>query len=219
MLYIHVSKTIQGMDCFKNLISETKGRPPLSVVVVENEDLASIGLTYLDGSNQIGFEMLNPEEQGQKILHTIDAKAGDLHGALDHLCHYYYHRDRVNPNHPVIGDREDKKTPFSSKFTVDVFALDEKDEGIYVPTGPNLNIQGTGVQLTVGAHNKDDFYGFRIVNNTKLPVFPYLFYFNSSDFSISTHPSLQIYVSKQSNSTQRNHSTRVPTHSRCANRS
>jgi hypothetical protein len=71
-----------------------------------------------------------------------------------------------------------------------VFKLEEKDKDSYEPVGPNLNVQGTGVRLTVGPHNEEDNYGFSITNNTNFPVFPYLLYFNNSDFSISTHYSL-----------------------------
>ena len=69
--------------------------------------------------------------------------------------------------------------------------LKENEEEIYEPNGPNLNIQGTGVELTVGSHNEEDMYGVIITNNTAFPVFPYLFYFDSSNFSISTHSSLR----------------------------
>ncbi|RXW18480.1 hypothetical protein EST38_g7376 [Candolleomyces aberdarensis] len=180
-LFIYVPEVIQNMNCFKDLFLETEGRPPLSIAVTEDKVLANIGLTYFDKHREIGFEMLKSEEQDQKIRHTIDPTAEDLYGALDHLCHYYYHRDRVSTQ--VIG--QDHKVPFSSKFTVDVFTLEENDEEIYVPSGPNLNIQGTGVELTIGSHNAEEMYGFRITNNTEFPVFPYLFYFDSSNFSIT----------------------------------
>ncbi|KAJ2921616.1 hypothetical protein H1R20_g15479, partial [Candolleomyces eurysporus] len=168
-LFIHVPEIIQNMNCFEDLFLETESRPPLSIAVTRDKALASIGLTYFDKYREIGFEMLKPEEQDQKIRHTIDCTAEDLYGALDHLCHYYYHRDRVSTQ--VIG-QQDHKVPFSSKFTVDVFTLEENDEEIYVPSGPNLNIQGTGVELTIGSHNAEDMYGFRITNNTEFPVFP-----------------------------------------------
>jgi hypothetical protein len=183
-LFIHIPENIEKMKCFRNLFSE--GRPPLSIAVTKDRSLASIGLTYLDEYDEIGFEMLNPEEQGQKIRHTINAAAADLYEALDHLCHYYYHRDRVNPRLQTFGQ---DGVPISSQFTVDMFRLEEKD-GFYMPCGPNLNIQGIGVQLTVGSHNEEDNYGFRIINNTDFSVFPCLFYFDSSNFSISTLPSL-----------------------------
>ncbi|RXW24459.1 hypothetical protein EST38_g1392 [Candolleomyces aberdarensis] len=181
-LLIHVPEAVQSMGCFKNLISENEGRRPLSLIVVKNKALASIGLTYLDECDKIGLEMLNPEEQGQKIRHTIDPVAEDLHGALDHLCHYYYHRDRVNTKPQTTGEDE---IPFSSKFTVEVFKLQENGEEIYLPNGPNLNIHGTGVELFVGSHNEENIYGFRVTNHTEFPVFLYLFYFDSSDFSIT----------------------------------
>ncbi|KAJ2921621.1 hypothetical protein H1R20_g15474, partial [Candolleomyces eurysporus] len=151
-LSIYVPKTIQSMECFMNLFSEGEGRRPLGITVTEDKTLASVGLTYLDEHDEIGFEMLKPKDQDQKIRHTIDPTVEDLHGALEHLCHYYYHRDRADEirKEPVtIGEGEDK-TPFSSKFTIDVFMLEERDEEICMPSGPNLNIHGTRVELTVG---------------------------------------------------------------------
>ncbi|RXW12662.1 hypothetical protein EST38_g13192 [Candolleomyces aberdarensis] len=177
------------MECFEDLISKDQGRSPLSITLTKDKSLSNIGLTYLDEHGRIGFEMLNPKEQGQKIRHTINPTAEDLHMALEHLCHYYYHRDRVNPNPASIRIGEDQ-VPFSSKFTIDIFKLEEdcdKDgEEIYVPSGPNLNIQGTGVELTLEQYNdEEDMYAFRITNDTGFDLFPYLFYFDNSNFSIT----------------------------------
>ncbi|RXW15391.1 hypothetical protein EST38_g10463 [Candolleomyces aberdarensis] len=179
-LFIHVPQSIQNMDCFISMISENENRHPLSIIITQDAFSASIGLTYLDDTQEIGFKMLNPEEQGQEIRHTIETTADDLHGALSHLCSYYYLRDYANTNPRTMED-----TVPSSKFTIDMFTLEENDEEIYMPSGPNLNIEGTGVELTLGPHNEEEPYGFKITNNTNFPVFPYLFYFNSSDFSIT----------------------------------
>ncbi|KAJ2934575.1 hypothetical protein H1R20_g2531, partial [Candolleomyces eurysporus] len=179
-LFIHVPQSIQNMDCFISMISENENRRPLSIIITQDAFSASIGLTYLGDTQEIGFKMLNPEEQEQKIRHTIETTADDLHRALSHLCSYYYLRDCANTNPRTMED-----TVPSSKFTIDMFTLEENDEEIYMPSGPNLNIEGTGVELTLGPHNEEQPYGFKITNNTNFPVFPYLFYFNSSDFSIT----------------------------------
>ncbi|RXW12661.1 hypothetical protein EST38_g13193 [Candolleomyces aberdarensis] len=170
------------MDCFKDLFSKPEDRPPLSIAVTKDKALANISLTYLDEYDEIGFEVLNPEEQDQEIRHTIDRTVEDLYEALDHICRYYYHRDHVNTNPRAIGE---DSVPFSSKFTIDVFKLEGNDEDIYVPSGPNLNIQGTGIELTIGPHNEEDMYGFRITNHTNFTVVPYLFHLDSSNFSIT----------------------------------
>ncbi|RXW18477.1 hypothetical protein EST38_g7375 [Candolleomyces aberdarensis] len=183
-LSIYAPEVIQNMDCFKASISGTKDLPPPSVSVTRNKALACIGFTYLDEHDEIGFEPLNPEERQQKIPHTIPATADDLRRALRHLCHYYYHRDRVNRSPPVVGAED--KVPFSSKFTLGLFKLQENEEEKYVEKGQNLNIAATGVELIIGPDNEDDSYGFKITNNTDFPVFPYLFYFDSSNFSITS---------------------------------
>ncbi|KAJ2925983.1 hypothetical protein H1R20_g11114, partial [Candolleomyces eurysporus] len=177
-LSLYVPQAIQDMGCFRTLFSKETKRPPLSIMVTEKVQ-ARVGLIYLD-ERTIGFEMLSDAEQGQKIHHTIEPNADHLHRALDHLCRYYHHLDRINKKAVTLD-----KIPFSSKFTLDVFTLQGNEEDIYVQSGPNLNVLGTGVELTVGPHNKEDLYGFKITNHTKLNVYPYLFYFDSSNFSIT----------------------------------
>ncbi|RXW18479.1 hypothetical protein EST38_g7377 [Candolleomyces aberdarensis] len=180
-LSLYVPQAIQNMECFGTVFSKETKRPPLSIMVTEEKAKARVGLVYLD-ERTIGFEILSDAEQGQKIRHTIEPNADHLHRALDHLCRYYHHLDRVNKIVVTLGP---DKIPFSSKFTLDVFTLQGNEEDIYVQSGPNLNVLGTGVELTVGPHNKEDLYGFKITNHTKLNVYPYLFYFDSSNFSIT----------------------------------
>ncbi|KAJ2921615.1 hypothetical protein H1R20_g15478, partial [Candolleomyces eurysporus] len=180
-LPLYVPQAIQNMECFKTMFSKETKRPPLSIMVTEEKAEARVGLVYLD-ERTIGFEMLSDAEQGQKICHTIEPNADHLHRALNHLCRYYHHLDRINKKVVTLGP---DKIPFSSKFTLDVFTLQGNEEDIYVQSGPNLNVLGTGVELTVGPHNKEDLYGFKITNHTKLNVYPYLFYFDSSNFSIT----------------------------------
>jgi hypothetical protein len=49
------------------------------------------------------------------------------------------------------------------------------------PYGPDLNIDGV-IDFIV---DEKAMYGIRIVNDTAEPLYPYLFYFDNTDFSIS----------------------------------
>ncbi|KAJ2934260.1 hypothetical protein H1R20_g2821, partial [Candolleomyces eurysporus] len=69
-----------------------------------------------------------------------------------------------------------------------MFALKvtEDDEGYELDKEVILPTDGSSVELTVEREDESGLYGFKITNMTKFNVFPYLFYFNSSDFSVGT---------------------------------
>lgn len=188
-LAIYVPDTIAEMKCFKDLFIEDAGRTPLVMNRASSKELASVGLTYDPEHQEIGIEILTVEESEQKIRHVIEPNVDELYRAIEHLSSYYSHRERVNSRPPNIGNKGEK-VPFASKFALDIFVLTEQDDdeesgGGLVPGGSNLNVPGVGVDLVVGEHNEDDDYGLLIHNHTDLDVFPYLFSFDSSNFSIS----------------------------------
>lgn len=184
-LTIHIPENSKIRN-IEGLMSGPEDRSPLNIVITKDKAFASIGLAYLDERKEIGFELLNPAERRQKICHTIPASAtGDLHEALRRLCHYYYHLNRANKSPPSVGAED--RAPFSSKFAIELIRLKEDEDGKYVERpGGNVNVAAAGIELVIGPANEEDNYGLRIVNNTDFPVFPYLFYFDSSTFSIST---------------------------------
>ncbi|KAJ2934748.1 hypothetical protein H1R20_g2336, partial [Candolleomyces eurysporus] len=178
-LFIHVPEDIQRMPFFEQWSQEEEEEYILRVVLTIQSQ-ATITLTYLHDCGKIGFELLESEEKGWKIRHTISPKADDFHHALHHLCRYYYHRDRASP---TLED-EMRRALISSHFMIDAFRLRVDEDGSLVPSGPKLNVEGTGIELTIGPNDQDDRYGFKISNFSHLNVHPYLFYFSDSDFSI-----------------------------------
>lgn len=190
-LPIYVPPNIKDLDCYKTVFSTEGGRVLPPVTVVDKEALATIGLKYFEGNDPaIGFEMLNPQEAKQKIRHVVGPTADELQQAMSHLAAYYHHKDRKNPNPPIITDNSGRNGElFSSKFTLDVFILENKEgntsKKTLVPKGPSKNIDASGVKITICEETRQDNYGFCIKNHTDIDVFPYLFYFDSSNFSIS----------------------------------
>ncbi|RXW25399.1 hypothetical protein EST38_g395 [Candolleomyces aberdarensis] len=192
-LRVHVPDVIQKMECFKTLFDETKHRPPLKIDTHANEAQASVGLTYLEDDHavKIGFKVLTPNEQDQNIRYTIPPEVDHLYHALRHLSHYFYHRDRVGSHNPRIGATKEVQVPLSSQVIIAMFtfkATDEDDNSHKRDKEVILPTDGTTVELTVERDNESSLYGFEITNTTRFPMFPYLFYFNSSDFSVATVP-------------------------------
>ncbi|KAF5326404.1 hypothetical protein D9611_000943 [Ephemerocybe angulata] len=189
-LDIYVPPEIKRLDCYKTVFSTEGGRLLPPVKVVDTKGLATIGLKYFgDDDPVIGFEMLDPKEERQKIRHVIEPTVDELQEAMAHLAAYYHHKDRKNIKAPVITGDGNKKELFSSKFTFDAFVLEGREDGAYrttwVPSGENRNVEGSGIKITVCDETQNDYYGFRITNHTDFDVFPYLFYFDSSNFSIT----------------------------------
>jgi hypothetical protein len=187
-LWIYVPGVIRNLECFRTLIDESKHRPPLKFKVVANEAQATIGLTYSQQCDQIGFDILTSNEEDQEVQYTVSPNADDVYGALKHLCHYFYHRDRVAGTRRV-REVEGQQSPLTlaSEVTIAMFTLNEtsdehaywRGEEVLLPAGNRR-----GLDLTVGEDNESDLYGFEIINNSKFDVFPHLFYFNGADFSI-----------------------------------
>ncbi|KAJ2934628.1 hypothetical protein H1R20_g2458, partial [Candolleomyces eurysporus] len=177
-LLIYVADDIQRMPFFKQW-SNQKEIYRLRVVPT-SEANATISLISLPDCDKIGLKLSGSQEKEQMILHTISPKISNLHQSLQHLCHYYFYRDHFKPT------RERGQPLLSSKVTLSMFKLQQVDEdGELVPSGPNLNVGGSTIELTVGSHDGEpkDAYGFRI-GNLDHNVYPYLFHFEDSTFSI-----------------------------------
>ncbi|KAJ2917516.1 hypothetical protein MD484_g2898, partial [Candolleomyces efflorescens] len=189
-LWIYVPGVIRNLEFFRTLIDESKHRPPLKFKVVANEAQATIGLTYSQQCDQIGFNILTPNEEDQEVKYTVSPNADDVYGALRHLCHYFYHRDRVAGTRRVREEGQQTPLTLASEVVISMFTLKEdetSEENVYwrgeevpLPTGNHR-----GLDLTVDEDDESDLYGFEIVNNSKFDVFVHLFYFNGADFSIA----------------------------------
>lgn len=114
----------------------------------------------------------NIERYGKRTrIESIDPNLRDVAKTLQGLAHYFWNLERG-----------DNATQLVNKLTLEFFKL-KKSENMdlqFSPDGPNL-YQNNVVKLSV---SEDDFYGIRLTNNTGRDIFPNLFYFDNSDYSV-----------------------------------
>lgn len=114
-----------------------------------------------------------------RIPFRIIPNVNDIYPVIRAAAHYHRHLHRIN-----------KEASLRNQVRIEFMKLkyeEDYDEDFNLITridGPNLNIGGI-VDIVV---NKDSMYGTNIINDTDLVLFPYLFFFDNSDFSISESP-------------------------------
>lgn len=109
----------------------------------------------------------------KKLPHHVPATAKELAYVLRGVAHWNWHFNRANPG------------PLSEKVHLNFYRLqvsgyDEDGISILQSDGDNMNTTGV-VEITP---NKDIF-GVKILNTTKRDLYPYLFYFDVRDQSIT----------------------------------
>ncbi|TFK19358.1 hypothetical protein FA15DRAFT_674482 [Coprinopsis marcescibilis] len=142
-----------------------------------NENLADVGISKCEGGFSV--RVLRQEEQTYTSLPKFAEDKTGLQSTVGHIAFYYHHLRHGDGIQPTItSDFKTSKT-FISQFNVEMYKLDNDDR----PIGNNL-ITPEGVNLWVGPTL--GAYGFKITNNSKMDVYPHLFYFNSHEFAISS---------------------------------
>lgn len=84
------------------------------------------------------------------------------------IAHFKFHLIRTNTSDHLHGH-----------VAIELYQLEETDDGSYVPTGDNLVLDGHARIIL-----SDSLYGMTLRNNSRYNLFPSLFYFNPSDLSI-----------------------------------
>ena len=112
----------------------------------------------------------------QRLPFHVDASPSDVCEVLGAASHFLWHLKRTSPQRPLQGC-----VKIEFKRLREIPPEDELDDPTYEPYGPDLNVAGT-VDLLV---DDDALYGINIVNDTSVPLYPSLFYFSSSDLSVS----------------------------------
>jgi hypothetical protein len=131
------------------------------------------------------FERLDPIiSKYAQVLDGISPMPGpSLSDVLNRVSHFNFHLSRRNTKQPlqhpvqVVFHRLTQSNP-------DQFA----EETIYMPDGDTGTSLTPDSETTVFATNEADgdcaFYGLSITNKSKRHLFPYLIYFDPSDYSI-----------------------------------
>lgn len=112
----------------------------------------------------------------QELPFSTDMTPGDIYNTLSAALHFFWHLKRTSPQQPLQGQVKMKFHRLQ-----EVPADDDFDEPSYEPCGSDLNVSGT-VSLHVDA---DAAYGITLVNSSPFALYPSLFFFSSSDLSIS----------------------------------
>ena len=132
-----------------------------------------------DGSKVV-FSTTNPGATAYgvvQLLHSVPPKAEALSRVLRSAARWNWHLNRTNT----------KTRLFSRMVDLEFYRLrqvnshyDRQGMPVLTPVGDNMNRTGV-VQLVVDPNH---FFGFKIVNRTARPLYPYLFYFDVDDQSI-----------------------------------
>ncbi|PVF99210.1 hypothetical protein CPB86DRAFT_814161 [Serendipita vermifera] len=180
-LRIHVPME-QGLlgafEAFAQVMKESElGR--FKIMLVDKEK-AELSLSLENGS--VVFNILDPLVTMYgvtQIPFKVNPEAADIIHVLRHAAHYYWHLRRTSSDKNLIN-----------AVDVELTALREVDGEYYddlspmrVPGGPNLNVDGV-VNIVV---DKRTMYGIKLVNKTSRPLYPYLFFFDSGDLSITPY--------------------------------
>lgn len=108
--------------------------------------------------------------------------------ALSGAADFYAHLHHSPMSHALVG-----------KVLLECIELEEgmvDDAWATKPTEPKKNLIGADGVLRLGDHDEDQFLGFEVVNNTEMPLYAALFYFDMGDLSISessTRCSIEVY--------------------------
>jgi hypothetical protein len=151
------------------------------LILVEKER-AELDIAIENGL--VVFSILNPLVTKFGLVRCpfqIPPDVDDLNPIVHAAAHYHWHLRRTNKTSHC---QNQVRLEFM-RLKQDKNDFDDDLNAIVRPDGPNLNISGV-VDIVV---DKDAIYGIKIVNDSPLALYPSLFYFDNSDFSISKCPS------------------------------
>jgi len=111
-----------------------------------------------------------------RMPYTTNNNVDDLYPVIRAAAHFRWHVELTNPKHTL-----------QNKVEIEFYEIREKEGDydefgipIYEVTGENLNVAG---EVYIG-EDSSKLYAFKIVNNTPLSLYPWLFYFDNSSFEI-----------------------------------
>ncbi|KAF8970573.1 caspase domain-containing protein [Flammula alnicola] len=178
-LLLYIEPSDNSMSLVKGIISENLQ----SIHFVSTPTSAHIALSTDKKGKRLLFEVVDKNVTSEKfkcrkevptVLRQNDSE--DLARILKGLSHYYWHLYR-NP---------DTDSKFDCQRVSVAFYKLNKAEARLVPEDEqdNLNINNV-VHVDVG--DEEVLYGLKVINESSRDLFPVLFYFDNTDFSISGH--------------------------------
>ena len=165
----------------KNLVKEVDPNQRI-IRLVERDHGAEFGMALENG--KVVFNIYDPDVTKYgltRMPHILEPTFDAISPIIRAAAHFYWHRRRT----PKTGRGLAKKVEIGvTELKVESAAYDDdlKLVVVYGPTGDWKGGKDFDLQT-------DTTYGWRITNNSDVPLYPAFFYFDNSDWSISEyHP-------------------------------
>jgi hypothetical protein len=151
-------------------IWETESAISITRTPVESD--ADVTLHDVEGSSDlVRIDSLTGGQLGFLQQTKFDVSRDALAYTLQSAAHFKFHLDREN-----TFDR------LRDLVTIELYQLEETEDGSFIPKGDNLVHEGHARLIL-----DDNVYGMTLRNNSGTDLFPSLFYFSPSDFSIDPY--------------------------------
>jgi hypothetical protein len=178
-LRLHMARDETLARVFEAFVQKLQlASPTHTNIVLVDKEQAELAIEIED--SHVIFNILNPFVTKFGLVRLpfqITPNIDDVYPVICAAVHYHWHLHRTN-----------KKAHLQNRVRIEFMKLKQDDEDfdedfnlILRPDGPNLNIGGV-VDIVV---DEDAIYGINIINDTALALYPSLFFFDNSDFSIS----------------------------------
>ena len=185
-LPIHVSK-LNELGPILETVAEKMHRvqPDRPGIVLVEKEKAMLTIDLDPDDNRVVFDIcllgenLPASGKWQQIPHSAELNVSKLRSIFDGAAHFYWHLSRTENNHNL---QNMIRFEFTEVEQVDK-EYDKDLNPVVQSIGDNLNQNGI-INLVTGTA----MYGTRIFNNSSVPLYAALFYFNTSDLSIGACP-------------------------------
>jgi hypothetical protein len=169
-------------ESLKELVMEIDPNQEITQLV-ERDDGAEFGIALEDGNVVFNIYDSDVRRYGlTRMPHILEPTLKALSPVIRAAAHFYWHRRRT----PNTGRGLAKKVEIEvTELQVESVEYDDELSPVvlYGPTASSDRKGGKEFDLRT-----ETAYGWKIINNCELPLYPALFYFDSSDWSISEYP-------------------------------
>jgi hypothetical protein len=160
-------------------------QPYLPRIQREKKGDAILGVDLSDDRSRIVFDIRIPGERffdsWRRIPFSVELEMNKLRHIIDAATHFHCPSCRIDGRHNLHEKirLEFREMKIAGKHDEDINSEVE-------PVGDNLNQNGV-INLITGTQAQG-MYGIKILNDSAVPLYAALFYFNTNDLSISAYP-------------------------------
>ena len=159
--------------------------PNQIIIQLVEQDKADFGMALEKG--KVIFNIYDPDVRKfglTRMPHILEPTFESVSRVIRAAAHFYYHRRRtLNTGRDGLANKVEINVTELTQESLSMDYADElKPKVVYDPAACGDWKNGKEVSLRTGTA-----YGWRIVNNCAIPLYPALFYFDNSDWSISEY--------------------------------